>query len=405
MPRREAEAFPPLLSQTGAFADVRQLKPRDGLIHYDLNVAFWSDGASKERWISVPSGARIEFSSTGEWTFPAGTVLVKHFELATDETRPDQRRRLETRLLMRDEAGGVFGATYKWRADNSDADLLAEGATERIPVRTAAGMRTQVWFYPSRQDCLTCHTALSGGVLGLKTRQLNRSVTDSSGIVENQLRVWNRLGLFQPKLDDAAPERLPRLARLDDSHASIEERARSYLDANCSQCHRPGGTVATFDARFDVPLPKQNLIGGRVLIDQGVDGARNIAPNDVWRSIVLMRAGRLDGVRMPPLPHGELDRRGLALLREWIESLPGPPVLPPPMISPSGGDSKPVIVALSAAPGASIRYTLDGSVPTATDASYERPIRIVGPTVVRARAFKAGFTKSITAQQIFNVDE
>ncbi len=106
---------------------------------------------------------------------------MKHFELATDETRPDQRRRLETRLLVRDEAGGVFGATYKWRADNSDADLLTEGATERLAVRTAAGTRTQVWFYPSRQDCVTCHTALSGGVLGVKTRQLNRSVTDSSG--------------------------------------------------------------------------------------------------------------------------------------------------------------------------------------------------------------------------------
>ncbi len=65
MPRRDAEAFPPLLSQTGAFADVRQLKPRAGLIHYDLNVAFWSDGASKDRWISVPAGARIAFSPDG----------------------------------------------------------------------------------------------------------------------------------------------------------------------------------------------------------------------------------------------------------------------------------------------------------------------------------------------------
>ncbi len=119
-----------------------------------------------------------------------------------------------------------------------------------------------------------------------------------------------------------------------------------------------------------------------------------------------MRAGRLDGVRMPPLPHGALDRTGLELLREWIGSLPGPPVLPPPAISPSGsGDAKSATVALRGAPGASVRYTLDGSVPTATDASYERPFRIVGPTVVRARAFKAGFTKSVTAQQIFNADE
>lgn len=164
--------------------------------------------------------------------------------------------------------------------------------------------------------------------------------------------------------------------------------------------------MATFDARFDTPLPKQNLIGGRVLIDQGVDGARIIAPNDVWRSIALMRTGRLDGVRMPPLPHGALDGRGLALLRAWIESLPGPPVLPPPAISSTAGtDGEGVMVALQGAPGATIHYTVDGSAPVATDPSYQGPLRIVGPTMVRARAFQPGFTKSITAQQLVNAEQ
>ena len=54
-------------------------------------------------------------------------------------------------------------------------------------------------------------------------------------------------------------------------------------------------------------------------------------------------------------------------------------------------------------PGADIRYTLDGSVPGPSDARYDKPIRLTEPAVLRARAFKDGFTRSITAQEVFIV--
>ena len=98
----------------------------------------------------------MKFSVTGEWIFPAGTVLVKNFELPTDATNPSAKRRLETRLLVRDSAGGVYGVTYKWRADESDADLLPTSVTEDIPIKTATGeVRHQTWYYPSRNDGCT----------------------------------------------------------------------------------------------------------------------------------------------------------------------------------------------------------------------------------------------------------
>jgi len=404
MPGNADGPLPPLLSQTGAFKNLRDLTPNDGLIPYDLIVPFWSDGATKSRWISVPDG-KIKFAPTGEWIFPRETVFVKTFELATNEANPEWKRRLETRLLVCDAAGGVYGVVYKWRADNSDADLLDTNLTEVIPISTAAGVRTQNWYYPSRADCLTCHTANAGLVLGVKTRQLNRELAYPSGVTDNELRAWNHIGLFDTNLAAADLRNLPKLARAGDLARSLEDRARSYLDANCSQCHRPRGTVAYFDARYDTPLAQQNLVNGRVLIDERIDGPRVVAPNDIWRSILYMRANSVEAFKMPPLAHNELDQKSMALLREWIESLPGPPVLPPPTITPRGGNyDHPVTVSLESEPGATIRYTLDGTVPTKTDLLYEKPVQLTDPTIVRAKAFKPGFTRSITAQEIFIIN-
>ncbi|MDB6020549.1 MAG: hypothetical protein JWQ04_406 [Pedosphaera sp.] len=412
MPARTNSEPPPLLSQTGAFKDVRRLIPADSLIPYDLNVAFWSDGASKSRWISVPHDAgsgspQIGFAPTGEWTFPNGTVFVKHFEIATDETRPEIKRRLETRLLVRDADGSVYGATYKWRTDNSDADLLISNLTEDVLIKTATGTRTQAWYYPSRQDCRTCHTDLAGGVLGVKTRQMNRELAYPNGVTENQLRAWDHIGLLSSNFNEAQLPAYPKLAAATDLTRSLEDRARSYLDANCAHCHRPGGTVAYFDARYDTPLSAQKLIEGQVLINQGVDNAWNIAPNDIWRSIIFMRVNTVEAIRMPPLARATLDRQGVELLRQWIESLPGPPVLAPVSFLPRGGNfPKPIETALSQTePGAVIHYTLDGSTPTKSDPVYEKPIKLDGPVTVRAKAFKPGFTKSIASQETFIIGE
>ncbi len=404
MPPNTDGKLPGLLSQTGAYQETTTAAPAPALIPYDLIAPFWSDHAIKSRWVSVPDNQRIKFAPTGEWNFPPGTVFVKTFTLATNELNPTALRRLETRLLVCDDSGSVYGVTYKWRADNRDADLLASNLTETILIQTATGMRTQLWYYPSREDCITCHTPLAGYVLGVRTRQLNRELTYPSGVTDNELHTWSRLGLFDTNLTRAEIKNLPRLARLDDPARSLPDRARSYLDANCANCHRPGGTVANFDARFDTPLAQQNLVGGRVLIDQRIDGARVIAPNDRWRSILYLRASTTEAFKMPPLGRNTVDEPGMALLRQWIASLPGPPVLPPPEISPPGGKfDKPVTVILKNEPGSTIRYTLDGTVPTTSDFLYAKPIQLMGPAILRAKAFKPGCTKSITTQEIYLV--
>jgi uncharacterized repeat protein (TIGR03806 family) len=394
--------LPKLFSQTGLFRDLQKLKPTPDFIPYTLIVPFWSDGASKQRWIRLPENEKIHFQSTGEWIFPSGTVFVKNFELSRNETVPENVRRLETRILVRDHSNGVFGASYKWRADNSEADYVPEPIIESIAIKTSAGMRTQNWYYPGPNDCRVCHNAISGGVLGPKTRQLNCEFQYPDGHKANQISEWNRFGIF----DSGPPAALPKFASIEDPSENLELRARSYIDANCAHCHRPGGVVSYFDARFDTPLERQNLVDGPVVIDNNIDKARAIAPHDIWRSLILSRLAASDGTRMPPLAHEFRDERGIALIREWIESMPGPEVLAPPLISPAGTAFKEQIeIHLSHSdPEAQIHYTLDGSAPGKFSAVYEKPIFLHEPATIRARAYRDGFTRSIAIQQTFVFD-
>ena len=66
---------------------------------YGLNQPFWSDGALKSRFIALPNDGRrntpdeqVAFSAFGDWTYPTGTVFMKHFELPLDEADPRRPR-------------------------------------------------------------------------------------------------------------------------------------------------------------------------------------------------------------------------------------------------------------------------------------------------------------------------
>ena len=62
----------------------------------------------------------------------------------------------------------------------------------------------------------------------------------------------------------------------------------------------------------------------------------------------------------------------------------------------------PIAVSISTTtPGAQIRYTLDGSVPAETSALHTAPLQISTTTILRSRAFKAGFVPTNTDTQTY----
>ncbi len=414
MPPTANGSMPSLLSLTGVYSNTPGMMPADGLIPYAPNTPLWSDAAVKSRYLAVPnhggvitSDEQIAFAPTNSWTFPAGTVFVKNFDLVVNETNASvPLRRLETRLLVRDINGQVYGVTYKWRADNSDADLLPDSLSENISITNATGVRTQVWYYPSRADCLTCHTPVANYVLGVNTRQLNGDLAyPATGVTDNQLRTLNRLGLFNPAINETNIAQYTRLSALTNLTAPLESRARSYFDANCSQCHQPGGTGPTFDARFDTPLVNQNIIYGA--LDTGADNVAMVVPHDIWRSKMYQRADSLaNGVKMPPLAKSLLDTNALAVIADWINSLPGTPALAPPTIAPNGGSFVASVNVAAQQPdtNAVIYYTLDGSRPTTNSLLYTGPINLLNNATVSASSFRTGYVNSVTTSATFLVE-
>ena len=100
----------------------------------------------------------------------------------------------------------------------------------------------------------------------------------ATGVTDNQLRTWNHIGLFTNAPDEASITNVPRLVHVDDTNYPPEYRVRSYLDANCAQCHRPNGVAGYFDARFSTPLAAQRLINGPLANSLGDANNRVVKP-------------------------------------------------------------------------------------------------------------------------------
>ncbi|PHN07464.1 PQQ-dependent sugar dehydrogenase [Flavilitoribacter nigricans] len=329
---RQAEvAEPPArLSELGVFSDLQQLTPAPGLIPYRVNAPLWSDRAGKQRWMAVPNdGAfdtdqeRILFNRSTEWSFPEGTVFVKHFELPRTTTEGGPSTRLETRFFIIGRGGRGYGLTYRWNDQGTDAFLLGGGTSEDYMVEQEDGASfSQRWDFPSREQCMSCHNANAGFVLGVKTHQLNGTFYyDHLNRSMNQLEYFDQLGLFQNKV--GAVQDLPKAFAIDDGTADLQLRVRSYLDANCSFCHRLQGVATTnMDLRLNIPLILQNLINAPTASSFS-DPSRNIVePGSHATSEIWIRDASDDVHRMPPIASNLVDQVYVDALAEWIDQLP-----------------------------------------------------------------------------------
>ncbi|WP_149303609.1 galactose-binding domain-containing protein [Pareuzebyella sediminis] len=326
---------PQLLSETGAFTDLNTLEPSDGLIPYDLIDPFWSDGALKKRWVGIPNdgthdtpGEKIGYSEEDVWNFPIGSVLVKHFELPIDENNPSITKKIETRFSIKGDDGNFYYVTYKWNDQQTDAQLLTTGLDETINIALADGSTsTQTWQYPSTSDCISCHNATSGGTLGTRTRYLNKDYTyPKTGRTANQLVTLSHLGILDQSITDSDTNNLLTYKSIDDQTATIDDKARSYLDLNCAYCHRPGtGNRGEFDLRMKLDIAQTGLLTASPIETLGIPNEKIVEPGNINTSILYHRINSTDpAVRMPPLAKNKIDDKAVQLIEDWINQMTDP---------------------------------------------------------------------------------
>ncbi|MEM1294690.1 MAG: PQQ-dependent sugar dehydrogenase [Verrucomicrobiota bacterium] len=307
----EVHEFPFLLSQTGIFKDASSLQPEDGVHEFQIQAPMWQDGASSRYWVAMPgqTGLKTQFNRRStipmfRTTKPHDMVLVKTLEL--------EGRKIETQILHFD--GFWNGYSYAWNRAETDAELVGpDGGNEMINGRP--------WRFHSRAECTRCHSGNFTRTLAFLPGQLNR---------DNQLQQFHQLGM----VDDAflkAAEMQP-LAPPNDERESIGLRARSWLHANCSHCHRfSGGGSVPIHMNAQAPLDQANLLGIEpVKGGFGLDASKLIAPGDPYNSVIYYRAATEGVGHMPMLGCSTIDDEGVLLLHDWIASLGPRPTTPIP---------------------------------------------------------------------------
>lgn len=311
---------PMLLSQTGCVDPTDVTKAVAALVPYDVNSPLWSDGATKERYISLPPGAKIHVKDCtaepdtcksvddggtaedeGHWDLPVGTTVMKVFSL--------NGTRIETRLFMHVSDATWRGYSFEWNDAGTDATLLDDKKDKTIG--------SQSWHYPSRSECLACHTEGAGRSLGPTTAQLNKDYAYPEGML-NIIDKFEALGAF-----DRSPTRIAAYPS-PTGDGPLEDRARSYLHANCSLCHRPGSTVMDVDLRFTTSFADTGLCNQPINAnpdDTNLPPLR-LVPGDATNSNISFRMHSTNsGYRMPKLSSSVVDTAGTMLIDQWIKSI------------------------------------------------------------------------------------
>ena len=183
------------------------------------------------------------------------------------------------------------------------------------------------YIVPDANQCRGCHvtdhTAKLLQPIGPRAWQLNRDYA-WWGNGSSQLDNWARAGLLEG-FEGGAPAGVRWFAPGD---ATLEQRARAYLDANCAHCHNPSGAADTSALHLNVDAPLDRLFGickPPVAVGRGSgDRPFDIFPGRPGDSIMVFRMQHTDpAIAMPELGRSTVHAEGVQLVSDWIAAMNG----------------------------------------------------------------------------------
>lgn len=307
------------LAAYGLFGDAGARDPATGVVAYDLVNPLFSDHASKHRFVFVPDGQAAAYREDEAFDFPVGSVLVKTFAFAPDMREPATDEHYEeTRLLIR-KADGWAAFPYVWNGDETEAVYTPAGAWRDLDFIDPAGERVVTEYrIPNQNQCKTCHQMGEAiEPIGPKARNLNHQGPHGRA----QLVDWAGRGMLT-----GLPDAPPAVPDVWDTSASLEGRARAYLDVNCAHCHRLEGSASnsglflgwTENEPTRIGIDKHPTAAGR----GSGDAVYVIEPGAPDRSILTYRMASTEaGIAMPELGRSVVDADGVALVRAWIAGM------------------------------------------------------------------------------------
>jgi hypothetical protein len=342
-----ADSIPKLISGTGMYKNVLTKEFNADVIPFEVNTPLWTDGAHKQRYIAIPAGTSVIYNDTADmYAYPDRAMVIKNFSVDTIPGNPASRILFETRFSgVRLVAGKEkwYLWTYRWRLDQTDADLVAD-AGQSVTVRVyrdGVGKPPflKKWHFPSKAQCAACHRVQGTGgrtVLAFFTAQLNKPLAATPSV--NQLDRLFQMGVLKMgagvKPDFANS---PKWAAIEDQSASLELRSRSYIAANCSGCHglrgiKTGAVLGiTIDYDYHDMKVRTDLAAKKLQGAFPLDSAGLVVPGYPERSVLLYRQKMRNQkdqdftqemMAMPPLGSFEPDTNAIKVMSQWITAMP-----------------------------------------------------------------------------------